>query len=258
MTRNTDKTYCVQGTVDDGTGPRTFGFESRSKKWEKVTRGCRHSRPVNGVVTVQLPNDLFTRETFVPDANKFDWDGNQLIDRTEDEWSVGEFRRRRRRRGRGRHVDRVLLVNLESPHTSEYGPSFSPRWPLMDATSAASLHRNLPKLIAIMNLLGPFKVIISNPVRWQASLARCIPDKALQEKVRDETWTALYYAACKNDFTQRVKRYSPDWVLNACTTSVRGRVSETLIQNLATTAHIWETDHPSSSYFNNAILNRIQ
>jgi len=90
-------------------------------------------------------------------------------------------------------------------------------------------------------------VVLSNPVQYQASLARILDSEKIVPAIRDAMWKELYgIARIRQDFLGRLRSYEPRVVINACTAKVKPQITEDILQSgIAIAAHIVETGHPS-------------
>lgn len=118
---------------------------------------------------------------------------------------------------------KTIVIVLESPHKEEYlhNDIFNPIAPAQGATG-----RNVQKYLHCVLHSWPglcdeleqgTRIVLSNPVQIQASLASKISSSDWR-KVRDVVWTAMWNdQSVRNDFESRLERYSPDFIINACT-----------------------------------------
>ena len=96
---------------------------------------------------------------------------------------------------------------------------------------------------------------MANPVPYQASLGSVveIPDdvtvsrkRVIKRGVRDAVWETLWsIEAVRRDFEQRLRRYAPGVVINACTKVVSKHVAEFVATHCPNSKQ-FETAHPSS------------
>lgn len=140
--------------------------------------------------------------------------------------------------------DKTIVIVLESPHKDEYENSATPSGdvgrPIAPAQGKTGTRiRNFfhHVLCSCPTLCGQLeehttRVVISNPVPFQASLASIVSipasendsksaPKRKRKKLRDAVWSALWeYGAIQDDFQTRLESYCPDFIINACTHDV--------------------------------------
>jgi hypothetical protein len=138
----------------------------------------------------------------------------------------------------------VILVVLESPHKKEYSEDgfFKPLSPA-NGTTGVNFYKYfttcvLPILTYKGLILNPnmkYKIFFVNPVPFQTSLyeihkinrrPKNLPKNVLKE-LRDKIWRALY-PELEQDFKARVISYSPNIILNGCTSELKDAVKATL------------------------------
>jgi len=139
---------------------------------------------------------------------------------------------------------RIVLLGVESPHSSEYWAGFVPIGPLQDYSTRNRLRKHLFKHLAAMEVPAGVTVVVSNPVQWQASLGSLRPRQRPGE-IRTVMWNALFNAGWKANFQTRVAEYRPEWILNACTAAVKTEVDAALPLGVP----VWAASHPSSLWF---------
>ena len=163
---------------------------------------------------------------------------------------------------------KTIVVILESPHKDEYLRDVSqPIAPAQGATGSNlqgwldCVLQGCPALCAELEE-ETTRVVIANPVQYQASLASVIRSSAWR-KVRDAVWRALWSCqSIKDDFEARLARYSPDFIINACTHDVNCKCSSRRHGDAECkkykvrsflrrpdhlqAASVYETNHPSS------------
>lgn len=111
--------------------------------------------------------------------------------------------------------EKILLINLESPHIEEFESNTLPPSPALGSTGT-----NLKDLIINLNCFinnggaipnGTYKILLSNAIQFQASLGYCT------EIFRDRCWLMMWIDQGRLDFIKRIQQYQPDVILNACT-----------------------------------------
>lgn len=166
----------------------------------------------------------------------------------------------------GGHSNIVIL--LESPHKDEYEPvTFSPVAPAQ-GTTGKNIADHLcgyfdTQLSGVtgsnyMHLhANGSHIVLCNPVQFQASLrAR---KHRLKPKSKVMVWERLWNVpGVKADFLQRLIRYRPHIIINACTKTGRSddgckNLVRTFLDSqgarLPTRCHVYEAPHPSSWHF---------
>lgn len=162
----------------------------------------------------------------------------------------------------------TLVIVLESPDKDEFLGNCIDR-PIAPAVGATG--RNIRcRLMDVINtcdhiqecLHQETRVILANPIQFQTSLVSILRitsnDKDKRAKLRDAVWNAIWsYEEIRCEFKKRLKGYSPDLLINACTHDVgcnskvcplngeckKDKVREFLTSNFAH-AHIYEATHP--------------
>ena len=147
----------------------------------------------------------------------------------------------------------VVLVVVESPHTSEYQKGFVPIGLLQDVKTRKRLRDYLCKHLVAMGVPSGATVIICNPVQWQASLGSLRP-RERPGAIRTLMWNMLFELGWKVNFQERVARYGPAWILNACTAAVKAEVDAALPAELP----VWAVSHPSSLWFEKRLAIRVR
>ncbi|WP_421902723.1 hypothetical protein [Maridesulfovibrio sp.] len=133
-----------------------------------------------------------------------------------------------------------LVIILESPHKYEYGMSENDEvWPKAPAQKETGdkIESLLEDLLNKSNLIKKmdrrfkeFQVILSNPVPYQTSLYS-LHKKELNvpgvRTMRDKIWKILW-PEVEDEFCALIKEYKAIAIVNACTFSLRGYVSDKL------------------------------
>ena len=162
-------------------------------------------------------------------------------------------------------ASRTVLLLLESPHIHEYGcdtesGSMCPIAPAQGATGR-QIEQHLADVLSSGNLSRELcdgaKVIVANPVPYQASLGSIVevPNvsahrrQEIKGRLRDAVWEALWnIEAVRRDFADRLRRYAPEVVINACTRTVGKHVAVSVAAHSPKSKQ-YKTTHPSS-WFN--------
>lgn len=155
----------------------------------------------------------------------------------------------------------VVLLLLESPHKDEYkhNPELEPLRSIAPAQGVtgsniqAYFHEVL-KCGLSPDLCGGASVFIANPMPYQASLASISNNQRKWRPVKNAVWAALWKVeAVKADFAQRLCRYNPDVVINACTSARSNDLPYAISAHVAAfvvahcpAAKLFATTHPSS------------
>ena len=101
------------------------------------------------------------------------------------------------------------------------------------------------------------RVIVANPVPYQASLGSIVevPNvskcerRKIKECLRDAVWEALWnIEVVRRDFEDRLRRYAPGVIINACTKKASKHVA-VFVAAHSPNSKQYETTHPSS-WFN--------
>lgn len=197
-------------------------FTSGSAQWGLISTEFRVPSPSSDgtkeIVTV--PGFMTEDANAVADVVAYTWRNGRLLTQ-----SVGSMPTRG-----------CLVLLVESPHKSEYDRRHRPRQPLNNKRTRQRIEDYLPDVIlqAQRDLGRNFdgcNVVLSNPVRFQASLHRLMDKRelrkqpkgcgGLQRDVRDETWLALFGTQeIKGDFKSRIALYEPALILLAPTRGV--------------------------------------
>ena len=212
---------------------RWLSFTSHESTWATLATLSR----------VTLPENIFTPDSVVPDEVVGIWDGAslQLIECPVREVDLENAR--------------VLLLTVESPHVSEYGPGFSPIGPLQDTNTRYRLRTYLPCHLRTMAVPAGAWVLACNPVQWQASLGSIRPARARPGEIRTIIWRALFEAGWRKDFERRLAVYNPSWILNACTKVLKADVDSSIATVGIPT---WEASHPSSLWFQKRLAVKVR
>jgi hypothetical protein len=165
-----------------------------------------------------------------------------------------------------------IVLILESPHKDEYKKEDNKLIPIAPAqanqknkdTGYAIETFFTSKILSQIEdivIKNDSRVIITNPIQYQASLHNILGSVTIERKLRgclrDSVWKSLWSVKkIRLDFFSRLTSYQPYLIINACTggTSDRdsdglnGLISQFLIEN-----KFWEksykTGHPSSVWF---------
>ena len=125
------------------------------------------------------------------------------------------------------HYSKTIVVVLESPHRDEYSSDVSqPIAPAQCATGSKIKNYLGRVLLSCPTLCTQLegettRVILANPVQYQASLASVIRTSAWR-RTRDAVWRTLWCCQLIQDnFEARLESYRPDFIINACTHDLR-------------------------------------
>ncbi|WP_147448961.1 hypothetical protein [Corallococcus terminator] len=141
----------------------------------------------------------------------------------------------------------AIVVLLESPHAHEYSEQFEPIGPLKNPTSEARLLCFLHRLLSDAESPDDEEerdVVLCNPIQWQTSIFRLLPpckQVGLQDAIRNTVWKALWtyknqhgQFVFQREFIDRLTRYGPCLILNACTGGTSKNGPKKLVQELLT------------------------
>ena len=170
--------------------------------------------------------------------------------------------------------EKTLVIVLESPDKNEYscnciGQPIAPAQGVTGSNILGWLDDVLRSCSALCQELSTgTRVILSNPVQFQASLGSVIRSKG-REAIRDAVWKALWnyrYDTTPQDcggqtasgpfpirdcFMNRLSRYSPNYIINACTSTgpmkaMKQDVNRFLKCYFHNVEGLYEVSHPSS------------
>ncbi len=148
----------------------------------------------------------------------------------------------------------TLVIILESPHKEEYCGNCldQPIAPAQGNTGSNlcgwldRVHHSDPYLRD--HVRDQTRIIISNPVQYQASLAAilCLRGK---KPITIPVWRKLWECEMiKNDFIRRMVNYQPDFIINVCTSDISENVKCFLQEKrscLPDQAKTYKVHHPS-------------
>ncbi|NOT15538.1 MAG: type II toxin-antitoxin system HicA family toxin [Methylotenera sp.] len=157
---------------------------------------------------------------------------------------------------------KVILLVLESPHKSEYvhdevAMTLKPKAPAQGKSpsdAGGGIKTHLHNVLKGINLTdGCYSLIICNPIPYMCSLG-FLTGKKLNKNIRNNVWEAIWYLQDKNshqfvireDFVRRCKSYSPEYILNCCTTELSCFVNSILIRNSFN--NLYQGYHPASNW----------
>ena len=169
--------------------------------------------------------------------------------------------------------NKTIVTVLESPHEDEYGCNIGQPIAPAQGSTGSNIQRWLDAILCSCSALHHelregTRVLLSNPVQLQASLASVIDGSRKDkegnmdwQKVRDAVWKALWCVQpIRDDFRNRLEVYRPDFVINACThdlrcnrkcltatsSGCRKRKVHDFLLGAFSSAHIYYANHPSS------------
>lgn len=244
----------------------------------RIVDGCRAIR-FCGLVII---NNAFGKDNIVPDVDRYRirLDAGRIVLYPHSQCQVAPCSNRYNdvaAAGLQENCDRTIVIVLESPHKDEYlrnvGQPIAPAQGSTGSNIEDWLDHVLRSCSALCRELraGTTRVVLSNPVQFQASLASVIESGSQWKKVRDAVWKALWDSqptATSQDcgertanasfpirdcFEDRLRTYSPDYIINACTsTGSMKKMKESVSSFLR--CHFpnckrYEATHPSS-WFN--------
>lgn len=130
------------------------------------------------------------------------------------------------------NFDRTLVIVLESPHEDEYLRNVGQPIAPAQGTTGRNLCRYLGEVLRSCPCLhrcirtGSSRVILCNPVQFQASLVSVIDSGNEWGKIRDAVWKTLWNYELdggpfpiRDCFQNRLSTYSPNFIINACTST---------------------------------------
>lgn len=159
--------------------------------------------------------------------------------------------------------DRVVLLLLESPHIKEYKCDCSGRLRPVAPAQGNTGTRIKEHLATVLknglcrDLCDGAKVVIVNPVRYQASLGSILMESMERKDrltVKEAVWAVLWnIEAVREDFWTRLRDYNPDIVIDACTSGsskllaydMKAHVAISVAAQCSKTM-LYATTHPSS------------
>lgn len=117
----------------------------------------------------------------------------------------------------------TVVLLLESPHRKEYDSGGQPIAPAQDVTG-----KNIHRLMSIDDTFhNRHSLVICNPIQWQTSLSMIHNLSLSIDMVRDLRniiWISAWNSdGVKAHFLNRLSRYGPVLVINACTKSIKCR-----------------------------------
>ena len=154
-----------------------------------------------------------------------------------------------------------MLLLLESPHKDEYkhDSELEPLQSIAPAQGATgnSIQAHFPEVLRSglsPDLCDGASVVIANPIPYQTSLVSISNQPSKWRPVRDAVWAAFWKVeAVKEHFAERLCRYNPDIVVNACTSARSNDLPYANNAHVATfvaancpAAKLFATTHPSS------------
>lgn len=173
---------------------------------------------------------------------------------------------------RGAAYEQTLVILLESPHKDEYLFNCIDR-PIAPAIGETG--ENIRKYFMSVirscchihsHLVQKTRVILANPIQFQCSLVSVINSDAESDawkETRDAVWKGLWSRqAIQNEFRERLERYHPDFIINACThdlgcnykcldedSECRVRQIHNFLAENLPYAYIYATAHPASAHW---------
>ena len=117
----------------------------------------------------------------------------------------------------------TLVVVVESPHKDEYhNQVLSSPIAAAQRSTGCGIHCYLGEIVNLISDIGDeYRVIVANPIRWQASLSSLhgqSPRSSPWKELRNAVWSTLWnMAPVRCNFLTRLRSYNPSIVVNACT-----------------------------------------
>ena len=160
----------------------------------------------------------------------------------------------------------TLVVLLESPSRHEYDGAPSCRIAPAQGQTGCGLLCHLGNLLgkAIQtlddddgylrdNLQDGTRLIISNPIQFEASLLYAINVTSKRRRLTDTVWKKLWNVdLIRQSFLERLTGYTPSIIINSCTRTLKPLVRGHLTSNNNIhLPYIYGTHHPSSSTYGN-------
>ena len=149
----------------------------------------------------------------------------------------------------------TIVLLLESPHRDEY-LSCDVRCPIAPAQGRAGSCIDI-NLAPILNdprnntlrqiIRNNSRVIIANPIQFQSSLWSIHQGRLFRWRtLRNAVWKTLWDVnQIKTDFCDRLRLYSPDVLINCCTSSLQKEVTD-LPHGCSFGIPIYKGNHPSA------------
>lgn len=206
--------------------------------------------------------DIFTKKHIIPDVWRYTikvCNGDfQLLPIIKDEELRSDFSDRPAIDAIG---TKIILLVLESPHTSEYedkpksSNELKPKAPAQGKNpgdAGGAIEQYLYIILRQTNLAnGFYSLVISNPIPYQCSLG-CIVNR-LNKNIRDAVWEAIWKTkdvdnnyVIQENFIARYATYQPVCTINCCTESLTNFVSDLLIKN--NIDNLYKTHHPAMQW----------
>ncbi len=147
---------------------------------------------------------------------------------------------------------KTIVLLLESPHEHEYDSNNMPKAPAQ-GTTGDNIEKYITSVIKELIDLDEkvfdecvYRLIISNPIQYQASLFMYHNKKLKDEysTLRNQVWREIWKVnEIKKDFKDRMDLYKPSLIINACTYSLQKKVTDYLLSEKY--SNIYTTYHPS-------------
>ena len=156
--------------------------------------------------------------------------------------------------GRDKNKYKSIVLLLESPHCDEFDLNNNPIAPAQGETGKLIDEKILSVLDEILRLDKntilaedeKLRVIIANPIQYQTSLYM-YHNKKLEDEyqtLRNRCWRKIWdEKKIKDDFEKRIKQYNPVLIINACTYSLKDKVTKFLKDNKF--ENVYTSYHPS-------------
>lgn len=194
-------------------------------------------------------NDVFGKDNIVPDVDRYRirLDAGRIVLHPHSQCQVAPCSNRYcdvTAAGPPENCNKTIVIVLESPHKDEYlrdvGQPIAPAQGSTGSNIQGWLDHVLRSCSALCGELSAgTRVVLSNPVQFQASLASVIDSDSQWGNVRDAVWNVLWDSqstATSQDcgertanasfpirdcFRHRLRTYNPNYIINACTSATR-------------------------------------
>lgn len=146
-----------------------------------------------------------------------------------------------------------IVLILESPHVDEYTDKFEPLCPANGQTGIL-INKYFKKMF---NEYSNNTIILTNPIQLQTSLSYLYAhtDKGKINRnnltnLKNIVWRRIWNATLSNgsnDFKDRLNKYHPRIIINACTYSFKPHIRQIIksLENQNNIEKIYEVYHPS-------------
>jgi hypothetical protein len=187
-----------------GSDPFAIDMVAQHADWANIAEPYRTGSDIN------IPDTQFHYECAVDDERVGSWSSRSLVPFPEPaERKVTNV------------VSGGVVVLLESPHACEYDYLFRPIGPLQNPKSRARFFHQINRLLKGKGISKGKDILLVNPIPFQTSLFRLLTPCGQAGNMpgfRDAVWKNLWKNLdIRNEFRDRLNRYRPSLVINACT-----------------------------------------